>query len=64
MTDKTFLCVVQDRASNKMLADYTVAATDWYYARHQARRLYEQDLKTGKQEQLSTDWWVDSIEIE
>jgi hypothetical protein len=56
---KNFLCVVYDKKTNLTLAEYTVEADDWYFARHQAAGKFKLDFP----EKQNLDWKVDSLEI-
>lgn len=64
MKDKKHLCIVIDRNTRLEIKDYIVESSDWYYARHKAARLFEQDQQYQPNLRKHTEWYVDSCELE
>ena len=52
------LCLICERGTDKVLAEYTVEAEDWYYASHQAAGKFE--VEHGRRSQ---EYYVDSTEL-
>ena len=55
-----FYCIVIDRETKKELAEYTVEAEDWYYARHIAADKFKEDSP----EASIGSYYVDSLDID
>jgi len=54
------LCIIIERSPpRKALAEYTVEALDWYYARHQAADLFRKEHNPPPE----LDWCVDSLQL-
>jgi hypothetical protein len=54
------LCIVIERHSKKGLAEYTIEAADWYYARNIAVNKFREEHNPPK----DLDWCVDSMKLD
>lgn len=52
-------CQIRVRGSRQTLAEYTIDAPDWYYARHNAADKFRLEHPEEKR-----DWYVDSITMD
>jgi hypothetical protein len=53
------LCLVINRQTRQVYAEYEIEAKDWYFARNIAANIFQQE----KHDIPSVDWCVDSMEI-
>lgn len=60
MNMEKHLCIVIGRHSKKQLAEYTIEAADWYYARHMAANKFRDEIDPPE----DLDWCVDSLKLD